>query len=163
MLKRILNDKTGSMPLFMIGLLFIMLVFSLFIMEVGGLIERHDYILAIVQRSCNSALEKNIPDKYRQDKIVIFNTAQATADLESYIAQFNEGNGNKYQVDITEIIAISDTEAEIIANGSVTKQPHLQVKGTMVIPSVFGSASFNVGFTAFATNYHIGDYQIPIS
>lgn len=161
MIHRILKDKTGEMSIAMVGFLFALLAFCILIMEVGGLIERHDYVTSVIQRSCNSALEKNIPDKYRQDNIIIFNTAQAEADLRAYIDEFNGINDYKYNIVITEIIAISDTESEVIANGVTTKLPHLHVKGTMTIPLVFGSMSFDVGFTIFATNYKISNYELP--
>jgi len=161
MLNRIIKDKTGKIPLMMFGFLFALFAFSMLIMEVGGMMERHDYVVSVIQRSCNSALEKNIPDKYRQDNIIIFDTVQADSDLREYIDQFNEGNDNKYNVVISEIVAISDTEEDIAANGIATKLPQLLVKGTMTIPMIFGSMSFDVEYNVWATNYKIDNYQLP--
>ena len=158
---KILKDKTGGPTLYVCGMIFVLTALITLVIEVGGLLERHDYVLSIVQRSCNSAVEKNIMDKYRSDRILLLDKAGAEASFKQYITEFNNQTENKYGVTVVSVTAVSDTEENAISNGYTTIAPGITVKGNMKIPSMFGAYSLTVGYTAFATNYSIGDFAVP--
>lgn len=85
-LRKLIKDKTGSVPIFGIGLVFLLFLLVFLVMEFGATYENYDYCMDVLQRSCNSAVEGNIDDSYRADKILKLNTAQAAADFRQFVA-----------------------------------------------------------------------------
>jgi hypothetical protein len=69
-MKRLLQDKAGSIPVIFIGLVFFILSIAFLIMEMGAVYENYYDAETILQRSCNSAVEKNMLDAYRADNIL---------------------------------------------------------------------------------------------
>jgi hypothetical protein len=59
-----LRDKAGGIPILFIGLVFVLLLMAFLIMERGAAYEIYYDAETILQRCCNSAVEKNLVDEY---------------------------------------------------------------------------------------------------
>ena len=139
-MKRLLKDKTGGIPVIFIGLIFFLLLIAFLIMEMGATYENYYDAETILQRSCNSAVEKNMLDTYRADNILRLDVSGATADFRSYLAS---DMPDKYTVKIQSI------------TGSATP-PALSVTGTVTCSTLFGQYGFDditFEFTVQSTNY----------
>ena len=67
-MRKLLKDKTGSVPVLTFGFVFVLLILTFLTVEMGSTYENYDYCMDVLQRSCNSAVEANIDDTYRADK-----------------------------------------------------------------------------------------------
>ena len=85
-MRTLLKDKSGSVPSLSFGFIFLLLVMTFLTVEMGSTYENYDYCMDVLQRSCNSAVEANIDDTYRADKVLILDTAGAEADFHSFVA-----------------------------------------------------------------------------
>lgn len=139
-MKRLLQNKAGSIPVVFIGLVFFLLLISFLIMEMGAVYENYYDAETVLQRSCNSAVEKNMLDAYRADNILRLDVSGATADFKSYLAS---DMPDKYTVKIQSI------------TGTATP-PALTVTGTVTFSTLFGQYGFDdlsFNFTVQSTNY----------
>ncbi len=139
-MKKLLTNKAGSISILFIGFVFFLLLISFLIMEMGALYENYYDAETILQRSCNSAVEKNMLDTYRSDNILRLDVAAATADFYSYL---ESDMPDKYTVTIGSI------------TGSATP-PALTVTGTVTFSTLFGQYGFDdlsFNFTVQSTNY----------
>ena len=139
-MKKLLKDKTGSVPVIFIGLVFFLLLMTFLIMEMGAAYENSYDAETILQRCCNSAVEKNISDAYRADRIPYLDVPGATADFSSYL---DSDMPDKYTVRINSI------------TGTATP-PNLTVTGTVTFSTLFGQYGFDditFDFKVIATNY----------
>jgi hypothetical protein len=96
----------------------------------------------ILQRSCNSAVERNILDEYRADGILKMNTASADADFRAYVAA---DMPSRYTVTIDSV-----TCREM--------PPSMEVIGKVRFPTVLatdGIAARTFTFKVRATNYDL--------
>jgi len=141
-MKRLLKDKTGGIPVIFIGLVFFLLLTAFFIMEMGAVYENYYDAETILQRSCNSAVEKNMLDAYRADNILRLDVSAAKADFYSYLAS---DMPDKYTVRINSITG-SATPPALTVTGTVTFSTLLEQYG-------FDDLSFN--FTVRSTNYRM--------
>lgn len=140
MMKRLLKDKAGGIPVIFIGLVFFLLLIAFLIMEMGAAYENYYDAETILQRSCNSAVEKNMLDAYRADGILRLDVAGAMDDFYHYI---DTDMPDKYTVTIGSI------------TGSATP-PALSVTGTVTFSTLFGQYGFDdlsLNFTVQSTNY----------
>ena len=85
-MRNLLKDKTGSVPVLTFGFVFLLLLLTFLTVEMGSTYENYDYCMDVLQRSCNSAVEANIDDTYRADKVLILDTAGAEADFYSFVS-----------------------------------------------------------------------------
>jgi len=139
-MKRLLKDKTGGIPVIFIGLVFFLLLTAFFIMEMGAVYENYYDAETILQRSCNSAVEKNMLDAYRADSILRLDVSAAKADFYSYL---DSDMPDKYTVRTNSI------------TGSATP-PALTVTGTVTFSTLFEQYGFDdlsFSFTVRSTNY----------
>ena len=139
-MKRLLQDKAGSIPVIFIGLVFFILLIAFLIMEMGAVYENYYDAETILQRSCNSAVEKNMLDAYRADKILQLDVSGATVDFFSFLSS---DMPDKYTVTVNSI------------TGSATP-PTLTVTGAVTFSTLFGQYSFDdlsFNFTVQSTNY----------
>lgn len=139
-MKRLLKDKTGGIPVIFIGLVFFLLLIAFLIMEMGAAYENYYDAETVLQRSCNSAVEKNMLDAYRADNILRLDVSGATADFYGFLSS---DMPDKYTVTVNSI------------TGSVTP-PALTVTGTVTFSTLFGQYGFNdltYDFTVQSTNY----------
>ena len=140
MMKKLLKDRAGGIPIIFIGLVFFLLLISFLIMEMGGAYENYYDAETILLRSCNSAVEKNLSDAYRADNISYLNVSVATSDFRSYLAS---DMPDKYTVMVSAI------------TGTATP-PALTVTGTVTFSTLFGQYGFDditFDFTVQSTNY----------
>ncbi len=86
-MKRRLKDKKGSITLLYFGLVFLLLMLTFLIVEMGSAMENYSYAESVLQRACNSAVEANIDDSFRADHILKMDTAGAKADFLRYVRQ----------------------------------------------------------------------------
>lgn len=142
-MKKLLQDKTGGVPVIFIGLVFFLLLTAFLIMEMGAAYENYYDAETILQRSCNSAVEKNMLDIYRADGILRLDVAKATDDFYRYIAS---DMPDKYTLTISSI------------TGAATP-PSLTVTGTVTYSTLFHQYGFDdvsFEFRVETTNYRIG-------
>ena len=138
--KKLLRDRAGGISIIFIGLVFILLLISFLIMEMGAAYENYYDSETILLRCCNSAVEKEISDAYRADNILHLDVSAATADFKSYLAS---DMPDKYTVKINSI------------TGTATP-PALTVTGTVTFSTLFHEYSFDdvsFNFTVKSTNY----------
>jgi Flp pilus assembly protein TadG len=139
-MKKFLRDKTGGIPVIFIGLVFFLLLICFLVMEMGAAYENHYAAETILQRSCNSAVEKNMLDAYRADGILRLDAAGAMNDFYHYI---ESDMPDKYTVTV----------------GSVTGSempPVLTVTGTVTFSTLFKQYGFDdltFDFSVQSTNY----------
>lgn len=140
MMKKLIRDRAGGIPVIFIGLVFFLLLIAFLIMEMGAAYENYYDAETILQRSCNSAVEKNMLDAYRADNILRLDVPGATADFYSYLAS---DMPDKYTVTVSAI------------TGTATP-PTLTVTGTVTFSTLFGQYGFDdltYDFTVQSTNY----------
>ncbi len=138
--KTLLKDRAGGISIIFIGLVFVLLLISFLIMEMGAAYENYYDAETILLRCCNSAVEKEISDVYRADNILHLDVSAATADFNSYLAS---DMPDKYTVKIKSII------------GTATP-PTLTVTGTVTFSALFleyGFDDVSFKFTVKSTNY----------
>jgi len=138
--KKLLRDRTGGISIIFIGLVFVLLLISFLIMEMGTAYENYYDAETILLRCCNSAVEKNMSDAYRADNILYLDVTAATADFRSYLAS---NMPDKYTIKIKNI------------TGTGTP-PALTVTGTVTFSTLFKEYGFDdvsFDFTVKSTNY----------
>ena len=141
-MRKILKDRTGGIPILFIGLLFFLMLITFLIMEMGAAYQNYYDAETILQRCCNSAVEKNILDEYRADNILYLNITGATSDFYRYLGS---DMPDKYTVTVSAI------------HGTATP-PNLIVTGDVKYSTLFGQYGFDditFEFTVEATNYRI--------
>jgi Flp pilus assembly protein TadG len=141
-MKRLLKDKAGGIPVIFIGLVFFLLLIAFLIMEMGAAYDNYYDAETILQRSCNSAVEKNMLDAYRADSILRLDVSAAKADFYGYL---DSDMPDKYTVRINSITG-SATPLALAVTGTVTFSTLFEQYG-------FDDLSFN--FTVRSTNYRI--------
>ena len=138
--KKLLKDRTGGISIIFIGLVLFLLLISFLIMEIGAAYENYYDAETILQRCCNSSVEKNMSDAYRADNILYLDVPVAIDDFENYLAS---DMPDKYTVTVYSI------------TGSATP-PTLSVTGTITFSTLFKQYDFDditFKFTVQATNY----------
>lgn len=146
MMKKLFLGKTGGIPVIFIGLIFFLLVIAFLIFEMGGAYQNYYNAETILQRSCNSAVEKNMMDAYRADGILRLDIAGAMDDFYRYI---DTDMPDKYTVTVNSI-----TGSEM--------PPSLTVTGTVTFSTLFGQYGFDditFNFAAQSTNYRTEQQQ----
>ena len=141
-MKKLIHDTTGSISILSIGFIFLLLLLTFLVVEMGSTYENYDYCMDVLQRSCNSAVECNIDDSYRADKILLLNTDGARSDFLHFVAS---DLSDRYRVSISSIQCS-------------TMPPSMTVKGTATFSTLFeqfGWDDLNVPFTIRATNYDL--------
>lgn len=141
-MRKFLKNRTGSIPVFFIGLVFFLLLITFLIMEMGAAYENSYDAETILQRCCNSAVEKNISDVFRADRILYLDVPGAKADFNSYL---DSDLPDKYTVTVGAI------------TGTATP-PNLTVTGTVTFSTLFGQYDFDditFNFKVSATNYRV--------
>lgn len=141
-MSKLLKDKTGGVPIIFIGLVFFLLLLTFMIMEMGAAYENYYDAETILQRSCNSAVEKNMVDTLRADNILFLDVQGASDDFTSYI---DSDMPDKYTLTISSI------------TGTATP-PNLTVIGTVKFSTLFGQYGFDdltFDYTVEATNYRV--------
>jgi len=141
-MKQLLKDRTGSVSIMFFGFLFVLLLMTFLIIEMGATMENHDYAVSVLQRACNSAMEANIMDDYRADGILLLDTQGADEDFRSYV---QDDLPSKYQVVISSV-------------NCTASPPSMTATGTITFPTVFSQYGFEemtVSFTVKSTNYDL--------
>jgi Flp pilus assembly protein TadG len=139
-MKKLWTDRTGSTSIIFIGLVFFLLLISMLIMEMGAVYENYYDAETILQRCCNSAVEKNMSDAYRADNILYLDVQGATADFNSYLSS---NMPDKYTLTVKSV------------TGTATP-PSLTVTGTVTFSTLFHQYGFDditFDFTVKSTNY----------
>ena len=115
-MRTLLNDKRGSVPILSFGFIFLLLVMTFLTVEMGSTYENYDYCMDVLQRSCNSAVEANIDDTYRADKVLILDPVGAEADFRSFGAS---DLSTRYHL-VIDNISCTETPPSMTVTGSVT-------------------------------------------
>lgn len=126
-----------------IGLVFVMLLMTMLIMELGGAYQNYYAAESALQRSANAALEKNMDDSYRADGILKLKTDEAKADFTQLASEDLDGKYTLY------INSLSATE----------EPPSLTVTGTITFPTIFSKYGFEdltFSFKVSAKNFEVG-------
>jgi len=140
MMRKLLKDRTGGVPVIFIGLVFFLLVTTILVMEMGAAYENYYNAETILQRCCNSAVEKNMSDAYRADHILYLDVQGATADFYSYL---ESDMPDKYTMTVSSV------------TGTATP-PNLTVIGTVTFSTLFQQYGFDditFDFAVKSTNY----------
>ncbi len=141
-MKRRLKERKGSISLIYFGLVFLLLMMTLLIVEMGSTLENYSYAESVLQRCCNSAVEKNIIDAYRADHILRLDTTGAASDFRSYAQADLPG---KFHLSIQTIRCTASP-------------PSMEVIGTIQFNTVFSKYGFGTithSFKVVSTNYAI--------
>ena len=141
-MRNLLKDKTGSVPVLTFGFVFLLLLLTFLTVEMGSTFENYDYCMDVLQRSCNSAVEANIDDTYRADKVLILDAAGAEADFYSFVSS---DLTDRYHLTVS---SITCTETA----------PSMTVIGTVTFNTIFaqyGWDDLTFSFKVRATNYDL--------
>ncbi len=115
-MRTLLKDKRGSVPILSFGFIFLLLVMTFLTVEMGSTYENYDYCMDVLQRSCNSAVEANIDDTYRADKVLILDPVGAEADFRSFVAS---DLSSRYHL-VIDNVSCTETPPSMTVTGSVT-------------------------------------------
>ena len=140
--RKLLKNKTGNVPVIFIGLVFFLLALTFLFMEMGAAYENYYDAETILQRCCNSAVEKNMLDDYRADHILRLDVPVATADFYNYL---NSDMPDKYALTVIDVTGAA-TPPNLIVTGTVTFSTLFEQYG-------FDDVTFN--FIVEATNYRV--------
>ena len=141
-MKKLLKDRTGSVSILFFGFLFLLLLMSILIIEMGATMENHDYAVSVLQRACNSAVEANILDEYRADRVLMLDAQGVDEDFRSFV---QNDLPSKYRVVINSV-------------SCTASPPSMSASGTITFPTVFSQYGFNeitVSFKVQSTNYDL--------
>lgn len=143
-MKKFLNDKTGSVPVFGIAIVLALLSLAFLVLEMGSTFENYDYCMDVLQRSCNSAVETNIDDTYRADKVLILDVAGAESDFRTFVAN---DLSDRYSVTVESVTGVQTP-------------PSMEVIGTVTFSTMFeqyGWDDLTFDFKVRATNYDLDE------
>ena len=115
-MRTLLKDKRGSVPILSFCFIFLLLVMTFLTVEMGSTYENYDYCMDVLQRSCNSAVEANIDDTYRADKVLILDPVGAEADFRSFVAS---DLSSRYHL-VIDNVSCTETPPSMTVTGSVT-------------------------------------------
>ena len=115
-MRNLLKNKTGSVPVLTFGFVFLLLLLTFLTVEMGSTYENYDYCMDVLQRSCNSAVEANIDDTYRADKVLILDPVGAEADFRSFVAS---DLSTRYHL-VIDNVSCTETPPSMTVTGSVT-------------------------------------------
>ena len=138
----LIKDRRGGMTILFLGIVFVLLSLTFLILELGSTYERYDYAMDVLQRACNSAVERNIRDEYRADKILLLDCDGAETDFRSY-ARLDLPD--RYRLEI-ESVSCTDSPPGMTAIGKITFS-------TMF--SQYGFRDVTYSFKVRATNYDL--------
>ena len=141
-MRKLLKDRSGSVSLFYFGFLFLLLLIAILIIEMGAVLENHDYALSVLQRACNSSVEANIMDESRADGILVLDTQGANEDFRSFV---QNDLPSKYRVVISSV-------------SCTTSPPSMTATGTISFSTVFSQYGFEeitVSFKVKSSNYDL--------
>ena len=139
-MRRKLKERKGTISIMYFGMVFMLLMMTFLIIEMGSTLENYSYAESVLQRACNSAVEKNIIDAYRADHILKLDTSGAAADFRSYVRSDLPA---KYQFTISRIRCTADPA-------------YMEVIGTIQFPTVFSKYGFRTithTIKVVSTNY----------
>ena len=139
---KLLTDHRGAAPILFLGIVFALLCLVLLIAELGGTYEQYDYAMDVMQRACNSAVERNIRDNYRADKILLLDCEGAKRDFQSFLSEDMPG---RYQVQVASVTCTASP-------------PSMTVLGQVSFSTFFSQFGFDVvsfNFKVRATNYDL--------
>ena len=132
-MREILKDKSGSMLILTMIILFFLFSISLVLGEIYRLHSIGAHVEYELQRAVNIAVEEAMKDSWRQDKYGKLDTAKAKADFYDYLTnelalnaayQKSKDGGIVYTLEFDSVTAIEDP-------------PRLQVTGTAKVKPAF--------------------------
>ena len=85
-MRKLIKSREGSAAILFFGITLALLFSAFLIIEMGSTYESYDYAMDILQRSCNSAVEANIIDAYRADRLLVMDTAGAEEDFYRFVS-----------------------------------------------------------------------------
>jgi Flp pilus assembly protein TadG len=141
-MRKALKDKAGGIPIIFIGLVFVLLLMAFLIMEMGAAYENYYDTETILQRCCNSAVEKNLVDEYRADHILYLDVSGAKTDFYSFL-----------ESDMPEKLTVA-----VSSITGTAMPPNLIVRGTITFSTLFHQYGFDdvsFDFVIEASNYRV--------
>ncbi len=142
-LKALLRSTRGAITSMPIGIFLIVLV-ALLVMEYAAALEKYDYVLDLIRRAVNTAVEYNIRDEYRADRVLLLDADAAEQSLRHYIESDITAHG-RYTIRIDSVTPCDSP-------------PAMTVTGTGSFPTLlsgFGSGGVEFSFTVTSTNYDL--------
>ncbi len=137
-----ITDHSGKLSILLLGLLFGLLLLVFLVIEMGGAYQNYGYAESVLQRAANSAVENNMNDAYRADRILILDAASAESDFRTFVAS---DFPSRYTVTIQTVTATASP-------------PALTATGTISFPTIFSQYGFHdltFSFAVRATNYEL--------
>ena len=141
-MKTFFKDRSGNLNVLSLGLMLLLLLVTFLIVEMGCACESYEYCMDVLQRCCNSAVEANIDDAYRADRVLILDTAGAEAEFYRLAAS---DLSDRYRLTIQSV-------------GCISSPPAMTVSGKVTFDTVFKQFSWDdltVSFQVRATNYDL--------
>ena len=139
---RIITDRSGKLSILLFGLLFGLLLLVFLVIEMGGAYQNYGYAESVLQRAANSAVENNLNDAYRADRVLILDAASAESDFRTFVSS---DFPSRYTVTIQTVTATASP-------------PALTATGTISFPTIFSQYGFRdltFSFAVRATNYDL--------
>ncbi len=144
LLKRLLKDRTGSVSIFYIGMLFLLFSLSFVVLEIGGIMNTIDTIESGMQQAATMAVEGTLLDAYMADGILQIDPIQARADIDLYISECL--TSDNFSVEGYEIITTANP-------------PRIEIRGEAKINLFFKQ----YGFDDITIKYQVTSRAIKIN
>lgn len=141
-MKRLWRDTEGSISLLSFGFVLVLLLLAFLTLEMGAAYENYEHCIDVLQRSCNSAVEANIDDRYRADRLLRMDTTGAETDFYRFLAN---DLPRRYRVAVR---SVSCTELP----------PSMEVIGEVTFGTLFAQYDWDdltFSFKVRATNYDL--------
>lgn len=143
-LRVLLKDQSGSTTPMFIAWAFTLILVVCLLMEMGAAHEHYDYAMDVLQRATNSAVEANIIDAYRSDRLLVLDTTAAETDFLAMVDQDLLSSGS-YRVEVDSVECS-------------TTPPALTATGHGTFPTLFSHVGFPdvpFSFRITSTNYDL--------
>lgn len=126
-MKKLFKSKRGAMPILFIGLVFLMLMMTMLVMEIGATYNSYYKAQSVLQRACNEAVQIATLDRYRADGM------SAMSQQFFYLVFHNEVQNNMPQG-----FAWSSKSIQLSNSPATAK-----IEGTVTIPTLFSKYGFS--------------------
>lgn len=130
------RGKNGSAPIWMFGLMAVVLAFAAIILETGTIQANYSHIESVVQSSVACAVEQNMLDEYRQDGVNMMDVAAAKTSFSNLLVTrlgLKDMGGGVYKATGNDSVTIKIDSVTAVAGGYPlsTDVPTMTVKGSV--------------------------------
>lgn len=143
-MKHCIRDKSGNTAILFLGMVFLLLMISMLVMELGGIYNNYDNAKTVLQRTCNNTVERLSLDSYRADRETVANQQNMVMVFRAYA---RENLPKEYDLTVGAVYPTFNPAG-------------LKAEGTVTIPTIFSQYGFEdvtIGYSVQATNMRLDE------